>query len=73
MWKRPGRFSTGQGFPPLKTPEQAVRAFWHLVSYKQNLELMQEIPPKLPHRWNTNQDKAREIIDPALSREDGSF
>lgn len=54
------------GIPTYETPEQAVRAFWHLVSYRQNLELMQEIPPKLPHTLEYNQDKAREIIDRAL-------
>ena len=54
------------GIPTYETPEQAVRAFWHLVSYKQNLELLQEIPPKLPHSLKYDQDQAREIIERAL-------
>ena len=58
----------GAGIPTYETPEQAVRAFLHLVSYIQNLELMQEIPPKLPHTLEYRQDKAREIIDRALAR-----
>jgi len=55
------------GIPTYETPEQAVRAFWHLVSYKQNLELLQEIPPKLPHILKYHQDQARQIIDLAFS------
>ena len=54
------------GIPTYETPEQAVRAFWHLVSYKQNLELLQEVPPKLPHILEYDQDQAREILDRAL-------
>ena len=54
------------GIPTYETPEQAVRAFWHLVSYKQNLELLQEIPPRLAHILEYHQDQARQIIDRAL-------
>ncbi|MBI5586080.1 MAG: bifunctional acetate--CoA ligase family protein/GNAT family N-acetyltransferase [Deltaproteobacteria bacterium] len=54
------------GIPTYETPEQAVRAFWHLVSYKQNLELLQEIPPKLPLIPQYDQDQAREIISRVL-------
>ncbi len=54
------------GIPTYETPEQAVRAFWHLVSYKRNLELLQEIPPKLPTILKYDQERARKIIDRAL-------
>ncbi len=57
------------GIPTYETPEQAVRAFWHLVSYKQNLELMQEIPPKLPTILKYDQDQARKILDRALQEQ----
>ena len=54
------------GIPTYETPEQAVRAFWHLVSYRQNLELLQEIPPRLPQPLAYDQDQAREAIQRAL-------
>jgi acetyltransferase len=54
------------GIPTYETPEQAIRAFWHLVSYKQNLDLLQEVPPKLTHSLNFDQSRAREIVDRAL-------
>ena len=57
------------GIPTFETPEQAVRAFWHLVSYKQNLELLQEIPPRLPGIPQYDQDQAREIIGRAFREE----
>lgn len=54
------------GIPTFETPEQAIRAFWHLVSYKQNLDLLQEIPPRLPCLPEYDRDGAGEIIGRAL-------
>jgi acetyltransferase len=54
------------GIPTFETPEQAIRAFWHLVSYKQNLDLLQEIPPRLPCLPEYDRDGASEIIGRAL-------
>jgi acetyltransferase len=54
------------GIPTFETPEQAIRAFWHLVSYKQNLDLLQEIPPRLPCLPEYDRDRASEIISRAL-------
>ncbi|HSA80470.1 MAG TPA: bifunctional acetate--CoA ligase family protein/GNAT family N-acetyltransferase [Geminicoccaceae bacterium] len=41
------------------TPEQAVRAFMHLVAYARNLERLYETPRDLPVRFRLNRHKLR--------------
>ncbi len=55
-----------EGIPTYDTPERAVAAFVHLFAYKRNLELLQEIPPRLPRSLTFDREKAREIIGSAL-------
>ena len=47
-WPR-GRGSSNQaGIPTYDTPEKAVRAFMHLVSYARNLDFLHETPREIP-------------------------
>ncbi|HEV3142526.1 MAG TPA: bifunctional acetate--CoA ligase family protein/GNAT family N-acetyltransferase [Gemmataceae bacterium] len=50
------------GLPTFDTPEAAVRAFLHMVQYRQNQELLYETPPALPEDWNPNVVKVEQII-----------
>ena len=50
-----------QGIPTYRTPERAVQAFMHLVSYKQNRDLLYETPRDIPVRLKMERDDAREI------------
>ena len=52
--------------PTYDTPERAIATFVHLFAYKRNLELLQEIPPRLPGNLTFDRERAREIIRKAL-------
>jgi len=54
------------GIPTYDTPERAVSAFMHMYSYSRNLEMLQEIPPKLPRSLEFDHTSARGIIKKAL-------
>ncbi len=49
--------------PTYKTPEQAVRAFMHLVSYRRNLEILYETPKNVPVQFSIDRVKIRERVD----------
>ena len=57
------------GIPTYETPERAIQAFMYMYSYAHNLELIQEIPPKLTHTLKFGQTRARSIIQEALRQE----
>ncbi len=48
------------GVPTYTTPEQAVRAFMHLVSYKRNLEVLYETPRNVPVHFTLDRKEIRE-------------
>ncbi len=54
------------GIPTFDTPERAVRAFMDLYRYSKNIEMLQEIPSKLPHKVEFDRKKAQTIIQGAL-------
>ncbi len=54
------------GIPTFDTPERAVRAFMDLYRYARNIEVLQEIPPKIHRRLVFNRDKARNLVDAQL-------
>ncbi|EFK10273.1 putative acetyl coenzyme A synthetase (ADP forming), alpha domain protein [delta proteobacterium NaphS2] len=56
------RILNKEGIPTYDTPERAIAAFVHLFAYKRNLELLQEIPPRLPRNLTFDRERAREII-----------
>ncbi len=57
--------------PTHGTPEQAVRAFMHLVSYARNLEALYETPRHVPLRFNFSRRKARKQLIRLLEGRDG--
>ncbi|MBI4772671.1 MAG: bifunctional acetate--CoA ligase family protein/GNAT family N-acetyltransferase [Deltaproteobacteria bacterium] len=56
------------GIPTFETPERAVRAFMHMVSYTRNLEMLQEIPPSLPRSLTFDVSKGNRVVHAALDR-----
>jgi len=58
------------GVPTFDTPERAVRAFIDLFQYSTNLEMLQEIPAKLPGKMEFDQDRARARIQEALAKKE---
>ena len=48
------------GIPTFNTPEQAVRAFSHLVSYKRGLELLYQAPHAAPAPLRLSQGERRD-------------
>jgi acetyltransferase len=54
--------------PTYNTPEQAVRAFMHLVSYKRNQEVLYETPRNVPIRFTFDRIKIRERLEYLFSQ-----
>jgi acetyltransferase len=59
------------GFPTYDTPERAVRAFKYLYHYGRNLEMLQEIPPKLHEDIRPDCAKALRLVQQGLQRKNG--
>jgi acetyltransferase len=59
------------GFPTYDTPERAVRAFTYLYHYGRNLEMLQEIPPKLHDDIRPDCAKALKLVRQGLQRVTG--
>jgi len=57
------------GVPTFDSPERAVRAFMDLYQYSINLQMLQEIPPKLPHRIEVDQENVQALVQEGLGRE----
>lgn len=58
------------GIPTYETPERAIESFTYMHSYAHNLELLQEIPPKLHHTLEFDQARARQIVNDTLSKKE---
>ncbi|MBW2590404.1 MAG: acetate--CoA ligase family protein, partial [Deltaproteobacteria bacterium] len=61
------------GIPTFDTPERAVRAFVDIYHYSRNIEMLQEIPSKLPHKLEFNREKAQILIQQGLLNENQVF
>ncbi|MFO7783498.1 MAG: GNAT family N-acetyltransferase [Desulfatiglandales bacterium] len=59
------------GIPTYGTPERAVRSFMYLHHYFRNLEMLQEIPSLLSRVVEPDREKARQIVQEGLKRENG--
>jgi len=66
------RYLNHAGVPAHATPEQAIRAFMHLVSYAHNLELLYETPREMPIRFAMNRRKLAKRFH-ACMRQRGSL
>jgi acetyltransferase len=65
----PRRLLTAGGIPTYDTPEDAVRAFMHLVEYAESQRLLMETPPSLPEIIAPDVPRARAVVARALAEE----
>lgn len=61
------RLLTEAGIPTYNTPEQAVRAFMHLVSYARNLEVLHVTPRDIPVAFTLDRKRMRGLLDTILT------
>jgi len=55
------------GIPTYRTPEKAVRAFMHLVSYARNLSTLHETPRDIPVAFKLDRQRLRGVFDTILT------
>ena len=55
-----------RGIPSYNTPEEAVRAFMHMVRYDLNQKLLMQVPPSVPQEFEPDTATVRALIDEAL-------
>lgn len=53
------------GIPTYRTPEGAVGAFMHMVEYRRNQKLLQEVPQSIPVDIPTDSQQARGLLQKA--------
>ncbi|KPZ70680.1 MULTISPECIES: bifunctional acetate--CoA ligase family protein/GNAT family N-acetyltransferase [unclassified Shewanella] len=53
------------GIPTYRTPEGAVKAFMHMVEYRRNQRLLQEVPQSIPDNIPANVNVARGLLQKA--------
>lgn len=53
----------GFDIPTFATPERAILAFLHLVTFVRNQEMLLEVPPKLTRNMAIDHDEAKKIFD----------
>ena len=53
--------------PTYETPDEAVRAFMHLVRYQRNQEMLRQVPPSIPEEFEPDRARAEDVIDRALA------
>jgi acetyltransferase len=57
--------------PSYDTPEQAVRAFMHMVNYRRNQEMLMETPPSVPEDFSPDPETVHGIVGQALGEQRG--
>lgn len=55
------------GIPTYNTPEKAVRAFMHLVSYARNLQILHETPKDIPLEFTLDRHRLRGVFNTILT------
>ena len=55
------------GLPTFETPDDAVRAFTHMVNYRRNQEMLMEMPPSAPAEFTPATATARLLVENALT------
>ncbi|QBF81373.1 bifunctional acyl-CoA synthetase/GNAT family N-acetyltransferase [Shewanella maritima] len=55
--------------PTYRTPEGAIRAFMHMVEFRRNQKLLQEIPESIPANIPTNSELARQLLQQAQANQ----
>ena len=61
------RLLSEAGIPTYNTPEKAIRAFMHLVSYSRNLSLLHETPRDIPIEFKLDRKRLRGLFDTILA------
>jgi acetyltransferase len=64
------RYLNNAGVPAHATPEQAIRAFMHLVSYGHNLESLYETPREMPIHFTLNRNRLARRFRTMLQQRD---
>jgi acetyltransferase len=54
------------GIPTFDTPERAVRAFMDIYRFSKNIEILQQIPSRLPRRPEYDRETAKNLIRKGL-------
>ncbi len=63
-----GRRILDQGrIPSYEKPEDAVRSFLNMVTYRQNLKLLSETPATIPHAFSPRTEKTQRLISKIAS------
>ena len=57
------------GIATFDTPERAVRAFMDIHRFSKNIEMLQQIPSRLPRRMEFDREKANALIQAGLKTE----
>lgn len=60
-------FLADRQIPSMETPEQAVRAFMHLVHYQHNQTLLIETPPSVPEHFDPDNSRAQAVLKQVLA------
>ncbi len=55
--------------PTYETPDDAVRAFMHLVEYRRNQDLLLEVPPAAEIEFRPQAERVRALVDTALAED----
>ncbi len=63
----PRRLFAAHKLPSYSTPEEAVRAFGHLLRYNRNQKLLFETPPSVSDQINPDRKAAKHVIDVVLA------
>jgi len=66
---RARRIFAEAGIPTYETPENAVRAFMHMVHYRRNQEILTQTPPSAPTDFTPLPGAARAVIETALAED----
>ncbi|MBB4285066.1 bifunctional acetate--CoA ligase family protein/GNAT family N-acetyltransferase [Roseospira goensis] len=61
------RMFTQASIPTYETPDQAVRAFMHTVTFARNRKILMETPPSLPVEFTPASTTARLIIEASMA------
>jgi len=64
------RYLNHAGVPAHATPEQAIRAFMHLVCYAHNLESLHETPREMPIHFSANRNRLARRFHDMLQQRD---
>jgi acetyltransferase len=59
------------GIPTFDSPERAVRAFMDIYRYSKNIEMLQQIPSRLPKKLEFDRTKAKNLIEKGLANKNG--